>query len=107
MTATGPRRALLRLTERVSCRAAHHVLCVSRSLAEVAILERICPSGKIEVLGGYTSAVLLLGVAAYMGFESVARLLRPAQTGRSGIWQETTGAGVSVRIFPNLSNRAA
>ena len=34
---------------------------------------------KIEVLGGYTSAVLLLGVAAYMGFESVARLLRPAQ----------------------------
>ena len=34
---------------------------------------------KIEVLGGYTSAVLLLGVSAYMGFESVARLLRPAQ----------------------------
>ncbi len=33
---------------------------------------------KIEVLGGYTSAVFLLGVAAYMGFESVARLIAPA-----------------------------
>jgi cation diffusion facilitator family transporter len=32
---------------------------------------------KIEVLGGYTSAVLLLGVAAYMGVESVARLIEP------------------------------
>ncbi|MCE9680670.1 cation transporter, partial [Shewanella sp. AS1] len=33
---------------------------------------------KIEVLGGYTSAVFLLGVAAYMGIESVTRLLHPA-----------------------------
>ena len=33
---------------------------------------------KIEVLGGYTSAVVLLGVAAYMGIESVSRLLQPA-----------------------------
>ncbi|MCM2312730.1 MAG: CDF family Co(II)/Ni(II) efflux transporter DmeF [Steroidobacteraceae bacterium] len=34
---------------------------------------------KIEVLGGYTSAVFLLGVAAYMGVESVSRLLVPAE----------------------------
>jgi cation diffusion facilitator family transporter len=34
---------------------------------------------KIEVLGGYTSAVFLLGVAAYMGIESVTRLLRPTE----------------------------
>jgi cation diffusion facilitator family transporter len=33
---------------------------------------------KIEVLGGYTSAVFLLGVAAYMGIESVTRLFSPA-----------------------------
>jgi cation diffusion facilitator family transporter len=33
---------------------------------------------KIEVLGGYTSAVFLLGVAGYMGFESLSRLVRPA-----------------------------
>ncbi len=33
---------------------------------------------KIEVLGGYTSAVFLVGVAAYMGIESVSRLFSPA-----------------------------
>ena len=33
---------------------------------------------KIEVLGGYTSAVFLMGVAAYMGFESIVRLVNPA-----------------------------
>jgi cation diffusion facilitator family transporter len=34
---------------------------------------------KIEVLGGYTSAVFLVGVAAYMGIESVTRLLQPTR----------------------------
>jgi cation diffusion facilitator family transporter len=34
---------------------------------------------KIEVLGGYTSAVFLLGVAAYMGFESISRLIDPSE----------------------------
>jgi len=33
---------------------------------------------KIEVLGGYTSAVMLMGVAGYMGFESIRRLVEPA-----------------------------
>ena len=33
---------------------------------------------KIEVLGGYTSAVFLVGVAAYMGFESIRRLVDPS-----------------------------
>jgi cation diffusion facilitator family transporter len=32
---------------------------------------------KIEVLGGYTSGVFMVGVAAYMGLESVSRLLDP------------------------------
>lgn len=32
---------------------------------------------KVEVLGGYTSAILLLGVAALMVFQSVERLIRP------------------------------
>lgn len=32
---------------------------------------------KIEVLGGYTSAILLLGVALLMAWQSVARLLTP------------------------------
>nr|WP_067295306.1 CDF family Co(II)/Ni(II) efflux transporter DmeF [Marinobacterium profundum] len=34
---------------------------------------------KIEVLGGYTSAILLLGVAGLMLFQSVARLLAPTE----------------------------
>jgi cation diffusion facilitator family transporter len=34
---------------------------------------------KIEVLGGYTSAVFLVGVAAYMGIESVTRLMQPTE----------------------------
>jgi len=33
---------------------------------------------KIEVLGGYTSAIVLVGVAIYMVVESTARLLHPA-----------------------------
>ena len=32
---------------------------------------------KIEILGGYTSAILLLGVAALMAFQSVERLFAP------------------------------
>ncbi|WP_373563493.1 CDF family Co(II)/Ni(II) efflux transporter DmeF [Pigmentiphaga litoralis] len=32
---------------------------------------------KVEVLGGYTSAVLLMGVAFYMAWQSVERLLSP------------------------------
>ncbi|MCL6619787.1 MAG: CDF family Co(II)/Ni(II) efflux transporter DmeF [Thermomonas hydrothermalis] len=33
---------------------------------------------KVEILGGYTSAILLLGVAALMAFQSVERLLTPS-----------------------------
>ena len=32
---------------------------------------------KVEVLGSYTSAILLLGIAALMVFQSVERLMRP------------------------------
>src|SRR6202162_5066229 len=33
---------------------------------------------KIEILGGYTSAIFLGGVVVYMGYESVRRLMSPA-----------------------------
>ncbi|MCX5743414.1 MAG: sugar transferase [Proteobacteria bacterium] len=49
-TATGWRRHVLRATERTSCAAASQVLCVSRSLREIAIAEGLCAPGKIEVL---------------------------------------------------------
>ena len=51
MTATGVRRALLRLTEKVSCTLAHQVLCVSTSVRDVAVEEGLCSPRKIAVLG--------------------------------------------------------
>src|SRR5699024_4762512 len=32
---------------------------------------------KVEVLGGYTSAIFLLGIAALMVFQSIERLIQP------------------------------
>lgn len=33
---------------------------------------------KIEILGGYTSAIFLVAVVVYMGYESITRLMNPA-----------------------------
>ena len=51
VTSTGVRRALLRAADRVSCRLATRVLCVSTSIRELAIAEGLVDSGRIEVLG--------------------------------------------------------
>lgn len=50
VTESGARRALLRWTERISCLLANRVLCVSASLREVAISERLSSAGKIRTL---------------------------------------------------------
>jgi cation diffusion facilitator family transporter len=62
-----------------------HALALGVSAGAYALSRRLAHdprfafgTWKIEVLGGYTSAVFLLGVAAYMGIESVTRLLHPA-----------------------------
>lgn len=62
-----------------------HVLALGISAAAYSLARRHAEdprftfgTWKIEVLGGYTGAVLLLGVAAYMGIESVLRLVRPS-----------------------------
>jgi glycosyltransferase involved in cell wall biosynthesis len=49
---TGIQRKLLRLSERTACAAAHRVLCVSHSLREVALAERLCAPAHIKVLAG-------------------------------------------------------
>jgi len=49
-TAPGLKRFLLRWSEKVSCRLAHQVLCVSHSLREEAVAARLCPPDKIKVL---------------------------------------------------------
>ena len=50
-TATGWQKRVLRGAERISCALATRVLCVSRSLREVAVGEGLCDPTKIEVLG--------------------------------------------------------
>jgi cation diffusion facilitator family transporter len=62
-----------------------HALALGVSAGAYALARRLARdprfafgTWKIEVLGGYTSAVFLLGVAAYMGFESVKRLFVPS-----------------------------
>lgn len=52
MGAAGPKRRLLRWTERIACGLAHRVLCVSHSLREVALKEGLCAPEKIVVLAG-------------------------------------------------------
>jgi len=62
-----------------------HTLALGLSVAAYAAARRLAGDArfafgtwKIEVLGGYTSAILLLGVAALMLYESARRLLDPA-----------------------------
>jgi glycosyltransferase involved in cell wall biosynthesis len=50
-SATGPLGTLLQWTERIACRLANRVLCVSESVRQVAVKESICPAKKIAVLG--------------------------------------------------------
>jgi glycosyltransferase involved in cell wall biosynthesis len=48
----GWRRLILKSSERMSVALATRVLCVSRSIREVAITSGVCPDAKIEVIGG-------------------------------------------------------
>ena len=52
MGATGAKRALLTLSERVSCALASEVLCVSHSLRTEALTLRLARAENIQVLGG-------------------------------------------------------
>lgn len=52
MSTVGPKRTLLRWTERLSCFLADEVFCVSSSLRDVALAERLCAPSKIHVLAG-------------------------------------------------------
>lgn len=50
VTATGMKRQLLKWTEKLSCRHASQVYCVSESVRKVAIAEGLCPAEKVKVL---------------------------------------------------------
>lgn len=51
-SATGVTRLLLRASERLSCRLAHRVICVSHSLRDAVVREGLCPPKKVVVLAG-------------------------------------------------------
>jgi glycosyltransferase involved in cell wall biosynthesis len=55
LTARGVRGLLLRLSERVSCAAATHVLCVSRSMRDELVRGGLCDPRKAVVLGDGSS----------------------------------------------------
>lgn len=50
--AQGPKRVLLKTTERVACSLAHQVIAVSHSMREIAVEQGICPSHKMKVIAG-------------------------------------------------------
>lgn len=50
-TARGWKRVLLRLSEKVACKLAHQVFCVSASLRENLLKEGLAEPGKVMVLG--------------------------------------------------------
>lgn len=50
VTASGAKRRVLKWSERLSCRLAHQVLCVSPSLREFSISEGLCRAGRTKVL---------------------------------------------------------
>ncbi len=54
-TATGFKRRLLTLAERISCRAAHRVICVSASLRDRAVALNLVPLHKTVLLGAGSS----------------------------------------------------
>lgn len=62
-----------------------HALALGLSVAAYAAARRYADDGrfsfgtwKIEVLGGYTSAIILVGVALFMLYQSIERLLMPS-----------------------------
>ena len=50
LTARGVKRWILRWAERLTCRLADQVFCVSRSIREIAVREGLCPAKKVKVL---------------------------------------------------------
>ncbi len=61
-----------------------HAIALGLSAAAYALARRLATderfafgTWKIEILGGYTSAIILVGVALYMAYESISRLFAP------------------------------
>lgn len=77
LTARGRKRWLLRAAEALSCRLATQVLCVSRSVAAVAVAEGVCAADRIKVLAEGT----INGIDAAMTYNPE----RLSATGRAAL----------------------
>jgi len=72
-TASGLSRRVLRLTERVACALATRVLCVSRSVADLALSDGVAPPDRTAVLlGGSINGVDATGRFRAPSLEEVA-----------------------------------
>src|SRR6267154_2575047 len=81
-----------------------HAIALGLSAAAYTLARRLAHDDrfafgtwKIEVLGGYTSAILLAIVAAYMAYESMVRLFHPVAI----VFNQAIGVAV-VGLFINL-----
>ncbi len=82
MTAVGFKRAVLKWAERVACRLADRVMCVSNSIREVAVNEGLCPEPKIKVLlGGSINGVDANGRFNQTNYGPETRVLTRAKYG--------------------------
>lgn len=96
LRATAMRRWLLWCADWAACRLAHQVLCVSHSIRDEAIRQRLCPPEKIKVLAGGSGN----GVDAKQRFDP-ARLGKDARAEarrRFGIPPAATVVGFVGRI---------
>ena len=96
VTARGLRRILLKNTERTSFRNATRVLCVSRSVAGIAVSEHLCGDNGIGVLGHGS----INGVESASRFNprTLSQTTRAEIRGRFGIQEEAPVIGFVGRL---------
>jgi glycosyltransferase involved in cell wall biosynthesis len=94
ITASGWKRRVLRITERVSCALAHRVLAVSPSVRAIAVEEGLCPPEKVAVLLGGT----INGVDATGRFRPQPEPVRVAARSAQGIPHDALVVGFVGRL---------
>jgi glycosyltransferase involved in cell wall biosynthesis len=97
LTASGPRRLILRWSERTSCRLAHRVLAVSESMRSIAIREGLCDPDRIKVLVGGSGN----GVDASGRFHPLDEDVRRAVRAQHGIPPNAVVIGFVGRLVPD------
>jgi glycosyltransferase involved in cell wall biosynthesis len=70
------KRLLLIACERVACACAHQVICVSRSVKDTAIRDRICDRAKLALLGDAVSEGIAVGPRSVTPASELAALRR-------------------------------